>query len=85
MRLHGNLIFQIEFECPVRGGLVVDVGPGVEDEGGLVVGRLRRVGAVAVSEIHEFDFRKEAISKSDAIIFSGVCNKRGVFKIRAIK
>ena len=31
------------------------------------------------------DFRKERISKSDAIIFSGVCNKQGVLMIRAIK
>ena len=31
------------------------------------------------------DFRKEDISKHDVIIFSGICNKRGVFKIRAIK
>ena len=31
------------------------------------------------------DFRKEEISKRDAIIFSGVCNKQGIFKMRAIK
>ena len=31
------------------------------------------------------DFRKERISKSDAIIFSGVCNKQGIFKMQAIK
>ena len=31
------------------------------------------------------DFRKERILKSDAIIFSGVCNKQGIFKLRAIK
>ena len=30
-------------------------------------------------------FRKERISKSDAIIFSEVCNKQGIFKVRAIK
>ena len=31
------------------------------------------------------DFRKEEISKRDAIIFSGFCNKQSIFKIRAIK
>ena len=30
-------------------------------------------------------FRKEEISKHDAIIFSEICNKQSVFKIRAIK
>ena len=31
------------------------------------------------------DFRKESLSKSDAIIFSEVCNKQGIFKMRDIK
>ena len=31
------------------------------------------------------DFRKDRISKSDAIIFSAVCNKKGISKMRAIK
>ena len=31
------------------------------------------------------EFRKGRISKSDAIIFSGVCNKQDIFKMRAIK